>query len=500
MRNTKGITLIALVITIIILLILAGVSLSARIGENGILTKAKSASITQKFATYKEATEMALDSTLTLAGEEIKEYLPSITSEDLENFAIVNGSLVYLGNNEEEINVANNLGIDTTMSENASVSDIITIKNQVFTLEVTLPQDDTQDTPSELLGTRLYDKNALNGERWNLVITYDSNNNEKERYGSGYYYLTSENCGSLGLTGNYLINYETKQLIGLSNYRNWNLSSTLAVTDGLVLNIDPTNLADGNWMDITKHGDVSYSATDKALLFNESESNTAGEGGYLELTRSGVDFSNGFTFEIYANLSRTLYANSSGSRGLGLFCRIPTLNSNYTQSIRFGYAESSSNSGVLCKFNSNSSWYSTGVGLWTHPAGSVLSSSCGYDVNEDFYLTFVYIAYDSSKDSEYQTNHYDEYMIENNVDKIEYYINGILYGYTYYGHNSYQNGLNTWNNDSCPFFLGVCPWGGNGNLYYLKGKVYSTRLYTTPMTAEQASENRDATMQYRASF
>lgn len=39
MKN-KGITLIALIVTIIILLILAGISISALIGENGILTKA----------------------------------------------------------------------------------------------------------------------------------------------------------------------------------------------------------------------------------------------------------------------------------------------------------------------------------------------------------------------------------------------------------------------------------------------------------------------------
>ena len=41
--KNKGITLIALVITIIVLLILAGVSLSMISGENGILSKAQQA-------------------------------------------------------------------------------------------------------------------------------------------------------------------------------------------------------------------------------------------------------------------------------------------------------------------------------------------------------------------------------------------------------------------------------------------------------------------------
>ena len=42
-KKEKGITLIALVITIIVLLILAGVTISALSGDNGILTRAKEA-------------------------------------------------------------------------------------------------------------------------------------------------------------------------------------------------------------------------------------------------------------------------------------------------------------------------------------------------------------------------------------------------------------------------------------------------------------------------
>ena len=41
--SNKGITLIALIITIIVLLILAGVSIATLTGENGILTQAKKA-------------------------------------------------------------------------------------------------------------------------------------------------------------------------------------------------------------------------------------------------------------------------------------------------------------------------------------------------------------------------------------------------------------------------------------------------------------------------
>ena len=44
MKNNKGITLISLIITIIILVILAGVTITTLVGENGILNKSKEAS------------------------------------------------------------------------------------------------------------------------------------------------------------------------------------------------------------------------------------------------------------------------------------------------------------------------------------------------------------------------------------------------------------------------------------------------------------------------
>lgn len=54
MRNEKGITLIALVITIIVLLILAGVSIAMLTGENGLLNRATNAGTENKIAEAKE--------------------------------------------------------------------------------------------------------------------------------------------------------------------------------------------------------------------------------------------------------------------------------------------------------------------------------------------------------------------------------------------------------------------------------------------------------------
>lgn len=58
MKSTHGITLIALVITIIVLLILAGISIASLTGENGILEKSKTAKVESKKSSYEEALKL----------------------------------------------------------------------------------------------------------------------------------------------------------------------------------------------------------------------------------------------------------------------------------------------------------------------------------------------------------------------------------------------------------------------------------------------------------
>ena len=65
MKNNKGITLIALVITIIVLLILAGVSIAMLTGENGILTQAESSKEDTSDAEIADRINMALNGEFT---------------------------------------------------------------------------------------------------------------------------------------------------------------------------------------------------------------------------------------------------------------------------------------------------------------------------------------------------------------------------------------------------------------------------------------------------
>ena len=59
-KQEKGITLVALVITIIVLLILAGVSISLVMGDNGVLSQANNAVNSTELASVKDEISMAM--------------------------------------------------------------------------------------------------------------------------------------------------------------------------------------------------------------------------------------------------------------------------------------------------------------------------------------------------------------------------------------------------------------------------------------------------------
>lgn len=114
--STAGITLIALVITIVVLLILAGVSLSMVLGDNGIISKAKQA----QTATQASAIQEALDIAVTELA--IGKY-----SGDLDNSELVDNIITKLKNQ--------NLVDDNQISTDADGKTIITIGDTVIDVE-----------------------------------------------------------------------------------------------------------------------------------------------------------------------------------------------------------------------------------------------------------------------------------------------------------------------------------------------------------------------------
>ena len=135
-RKSRGITLIALVITIIVLLILAGVTIATLRGDNGILTKAEEAKLSTELSGYKEALELYKvekysensnfeEETLTAGKVElnyntkpteetgnIKTVIPDISDEYFEKLEVIKGELLINTQDKNEIRVAQSLGIE----------------------------------------------------------------------------------------------------------------------------------------------------------------------------------------------------------------------------------------------------------------------------------------------------------------------------------------------------------------------------------------------------
>ena len=107
-QTNKGITLIALVITIIVLLILAGVTIATLTGDNGILTRASEAS---------EQTEI---------GDEQEKVKLSATGAIAENNG---GEITRTNLNKELTSYIGTEGTDYTLSESETAPFVVTYSN-----------------------------------------------------------------------------------------------------------------------------------------------------------------------------------------------------------------------------------------------------------------------------------------------------------------------------------------------------------------------------------
>ena len=494
-KNTKGITLIALVISIIVMLILAGVSLNIALGENGVIKNAIKATVYQRFSTYLEEFQinsLNSDEDILGQGEDLKKYISTITDEDIEKFVIINGNLYYCGNVESEKNVANNLGMDISLAGTPNVEDVKELVQYFCDVET----EDIQE--EERIGEKLF---VYNQNNYLKVSKYDDNFREIASYADGYYYLeegtTLEN-GTV-LTSAYLINYDTNDIILFGDdYKLWSNNSPLAVSGELALNLDATTFAKAEaWTDITNNNVVYISEPEeenaemqqkKSLYFNGTDS-------YIALSKEGLSFENGFTFEFYGNFN-TLLKNDSEAEdsniGMGMFCKVNKINglnsTDVQRSMRFGYLVGpliSRERGIICKFYSSSVRTSTD-GIFADGTGGIRTTDgLRYEANEDVYMTFVY-----RRATE----------VEGDNDVVEYYVNGALIGRTEYPTASYDSGRAFWDNDDYKFYVGCTPWGSNGYVYYMDGSIYAVRLYNKTLTEEQIKANRETTIRYRNSF
>lgn len=131
LKNKNGVTLIALAVTIIIMLILAGVTISTLTGNSGITTNASKAKTKSYLADIKEEYELYLsekrmddeydldtlyanDKTIRYEGNEvgtgIAEICSSIKKGDEKKFEIIKGKIYYVSQDKNVIPIAVELG------------------------------------------------------------------------------------------------------------------------------------------------------------------------------------------------------------------------------------------------------------------------------------------------------------------------------------------------------------------------------------------------------
>ena len=380
LKNEIGITLIALVITIIVLLILAGVSIATLTGENGVLTQAETAKEETEIATEKEALQLT----------------------------IIN----YNASNEAKYDI----------------------------------------------GEKLYDRTVANGDKWNIVMYNNI------AYGTGWNYvgrgIELENYGET--IKEWLANYETGEVVRLEEgkYDKIKYGENLAVTDGLVLNIDPINMSDNtSWGNgVTLHGKTENDESG----WQGSEFRFDGVDDYIEVY-TDVSMENGFTFECYAKYEDTPETMALLSKDGGTTQEESGMRS-YIY-IRNGNAFALS----MGMGSSGSSW---GGSDWHWITKNIQQDFRG---NEGGYLTIT---------------------VDLNNNTIALYEKGEFLDQTTC--SSTWLGQAKITDSTIPFIVGKYnEYGQDGIIeHYAKMNLYSCRLYNRILTAEEISENADKTIYY----
>ena len=137
-RREKGITLIALVITIIVLLILAGVAIATLTGENGVLTKAKSAKTQTEQAKEDENLKIAIAGSYGTDGKlNLKDLKDNLENQGIDYDKNNTGFPLEVTVNGEKKKIDANGNVTVKLESVADSKTKGTVFNDITTLEDT---------------------------------------------------------------------------------------------------------------------------------------------------------------------------------------------------------------------------------------------------------------------------------------------------------------------------------------------------------------------------
>ena len=175
--ENKGITLIALVITIIVILILAGVTIATLTGDNGLLQKATNSKGETIKAEGLEKLQLAVVASYDTNGK--------VDTQNLaKNLSEIDG-LKYINNENQEVNVDENTEIKLTAKfklngYNYKISDVGKV---TFKKEGEINNEDIMESPSIYYGKYVTNYNSLSdaginapeGQKWQIFLADDTN-------------------------------------------------------------------------------------------------------------------------------------------------------------------------------------------------------------------------------------------------------------------------------------------------------------------------------------
>ena len=277
-KRERGITLIALVITIIVLLILAGVSIAMLTGQNGILTQANNAKIKQSHSAVEEGiklaynewkietttgatTKLASTETVTIQGEEEKAKAPTTIS-----------FLDFLKTTKRYIDDSGKIDVEKLTGSkqalgNGKTTDIYTITEEsgVYILNYI----DANTTPLEIWSTENENvKPALGkladvvkvGDYVNYAPTYENTAELKEGLGTGWRVAYIEN-GVVTLIS---------EGVPESTYLNNNTDDNVQAIDFNLSNINLLDSKVADNIEITTLEDVQLICSQGSIQTNQS--------------------------------------------------------------------------------------------------------------------------------------------------------------------------------------------------------------------------------------
>ena len=221
LKQKKGITLIALVITIIVLLILAGVSIAMLTGNNGILTQANNAKTQTEIGTEKEQLSLAVTDVRT-NGLSIGENLLNKTNlqKSLDNI---------VGAGKTQVDGEGILSVFFTDSERTYY---VTADAEILGDLNEIDQSDIYTYTEEGYITGVKDEYLKNNQDYGENGKYASTGNMKIATTAPIYYLVDELNGTLVIPNQI---GDTK-IIGIADEAFWYIQNLkqVIINDGII--------------------------------------------------------------------------------------------------------------------------------------------------------------------------------------------------------------------------------------------------------------------------